>query len=102
MPDDTTGVMRTLGDASATIGKMYDFISACFSLDPMRVIETGSYVGVSALVFAESGLLFGIFLPGDSLLFAAGLVAAGGYLSPTLLIACVVAAAILGDSVGSR
>lgn len=64
------------------------------------MITTGSYLGIGLLVFAESGLLVGIFLPGDSLLFAAGLLAAGGVLHFPPLVVVVVVAAILGDSVG--
>lgn len=64
------------------------------------MVKTGSYFGIAFLIFAESGLLFGIFLPGDSLLFAAGLLSAGGFLAVGPLILFVVAAAIVGDSVG--
>lgn len=64
------------------------------------MITTGSYLGIGLLVFAESGLLVGIFLPGDSLLFAGGLLAAGGILHFPPLVIVVVVAAILGDSVG--
>jgi membrane-associated protein len=64
------------------------------------MVKTGSYLGIAFLVFAESGLLFGIFLPGDSLLFAAGLLSAGGFLAIGPLAFFVVIAAILGDSVG--
>ncbi len=79
---------------------MLSFISACVNLDPIAMVKTGSYLGIALLVFAESGLLFGIFLPGDSLLFAAGLLSAGGYLAIGPLVFFVVIAAILGDSVG--
>ena len=56
---------------------------------------------ITAIVFAESGLLVGFFLPGDSLLFSAGLVA-GLYARPNifLLILCAMVAAIVGDQVG--
>lgn len=77
-----------------------NFLLACIHLDPIAIVQTGSYLGIALLVFAESGLLVGIFLPGDSLLFAAGLLAAGGFLAPGLLMMVVVGAAILGDSVG--
>ena len=77
-----------------------DFFNAILRLDPMAMIQTGSYVGLAFLVFAESGLLIGIFLPGDSLLFAAGLIAAGGFFSIVPLILVIVASAIVGDSVG--
>jgi membrane-associated protein len=79
---------------------MLNFILACVHLDPLAIVRTGGYVGLALLVFAESGLLIGLFLPGDSLLFAAGLLAAGGIFDPDLLGITVVAAAILGDSVG--
>lgn len=79
---------------------MLSFFLACIHLDPIAMITTGSYLGIGLLVFAESGLLVGIFLPGDSLLFAGGLLAAGGVLEYPPLAIVVVVAAILGDSVG--
>lgn len=79
---------------------MLNFILACVHLDPIKIVEAGGYVGLALLVFAESGLLFGIFLPGDSLLFAAGLLSSGGLFSPVALGVVVVIAAILGDSTG--
>lgn len=79
---------------------MMDFFNAILRLDPMAMLQTGSYVGLAFIVFAESGLLIGIFLPGDSLLFAAGLIAAGGFFSIGPLILLIVVAAIVGDSVG--
>ena len=79
---------------------MLNFLTACAHLDPIGIITTGSYLGIAIIVFAESGLLFGIFFPGDSLLFAAGLLSGGGYLSLLPLVAFVIIAAILGDSVG--
>ncbi|MCX6790172.1 MAG: VTT domain-containing protein [Candidatus Kaiserbacteria bacterium] len=79
---------------------MLNFFLACIHLDPIAMIQTGSYLGLAFLVFAESGLLIGIFLPGDSLLFAAGLLAASGFfvLGPLMMI--VIVAAIVGDSIG--
>lgn len=79
---------------------MFDFLLACAHLDPMGIIKTGSYLGIAIIIFAESGLLFGIFFPGDSLLFASGLVAGAGLLSLVPLLISVVLAAIVGDSVG--
>ena len=64
------------------------------------MVQTGSYLGLATIVFAETGLLVGIFLPGDSLLFAAGLLSAGGFLSFGPMVLIVVIAAIVGDSVG--
>lgn len=67
-----------------------------------QFITTIGYIGVFAIIFAESGLLIGFFLPGDSLLFTAGFLASLGqpvFSLPVLLIGCFVAA-VLGDSVG--
>lgn len=58
------------------------------------------YVALFATVFAESGLFFGFFLPGDSLLFTAGLFAAKGDLNLAAVCASCFAAAVLGDQVG--
>lgn len=79
---------------------MLNFFLACIHLDPIAMIQTGSYLGLAFLVFAESGLLIGIFLPGDSLLFAAGLLSASGFFILGPLIIIVVLAAIVGDSIG--
>ena len=69
-------------------------------LNPQYLIETFGYIGLFAIIFAESGLLFGFFLPGDSLLFVAGFLASQGLLSlPVLLVTCFTAA-VLGDNVG--
>ncbi|MFE9689558.1 DedA family protein [Micromonospora sp. NPDC005806] len=72
-------------------------------LDPQRLISTFGLIGILAIVFAESGLLIGFFLPGDSLLFTAGLlVSADQYLHQPLWLLCllVVVAAVGGDQVG--
>ncbi|MDP3645654.1 MAG: VTT domain-containing protein [bacterium] len=69
-------------------------------LDPAFLIDALGLAGVLAIVFAESGLFFGFFLPGDSLLFTAGLIAAQGYLSVIPLALGAFAAAVAGDSVG--
>ena len=59
------------------------------------------YVVIGAIVFIETGLLFGFFLPGDSVLFSAGLVAAAhGNINIALLVAIILAAAFFGDQVG--
>ena len=79
---------------------MLNFLIACAQFDLDTILRTGGYVGIAALVFAESGLLVGLFLPGDSLLFAAGLLAGGGVLAYGPLAFIVVVAAILGDTVG--
>jgi membrane-associated protein len=69
-------------------------------LDPTTIIQSGGLILVGAIVFAESGLLLGFFLPGDSLLFTAGIFAAQGKLPIGWLLTIVVIAAIIGDNVG--
>ena len=64
------------------------------------LIRWGGYVVLVAIVFCETGLLVGFFLPGDSLLITAGLVAAAGSLDIWLLNLLLIPAAIIGDSVG--
>src|SRR6266704_3479081 len=58
------------------------------------------YAALFAIVFSETGLLVGFFLPGDSLLFTVGVVAGAGHLNIVLVNALLMAAAILGDSTG--
>ncbi len=65
-----------------------------------ELVQTLGYVGLFLVVFAESGLFFGFFLPGDSLLFSAGILAAGGYFSVFELALLLSLGAIIGDSVG--
>lgn len=69
-------------------------------LDPGRIVETGSYLLIFGIIFAETGLLAGFFLPGDSLLFTAGVFAAKGDLNIVILVAGCFAAAVIGDQVG--
>ncbi len=68
--------------------------------DLESLISTVSYLGVFAIIFAETGLLLGFFLPGDSLLIAAGLMAARGSLSLPLLVTITTTAAIFGNLTG--
>ncbi|HEV7888075.1 MAG TPA: VTT domain-containing protein [Acidimicrobiales bacterium] len=69
-------------------------------MDPKHLIETFGTIGLFLIIFAESGLLIGFFLPGDSLLFTAGLLASQGTLSfPVILGGCFLAA-VAGDQVG--
>lgn len=59
------------------------------------------YIIVGAIVFVETGLFLGFWLPGDSILFSAGLVAAShGNINIALLVTIIVAAAFFGDQVG--
>jgi membrane-associated protein len=74
-------------------------------LDPQHLIGTFGLIGIMLILFAECGLLIGFFLPGDSLLFTAGLVAAGGIAGLSLpplwvLVVAFAAAAVLGNLVG--
>ena len=69
-------------------------------LDPTFLIKTAGYIGLFVIVFAESGLFIGFFLPGDSLLFTAGFLASQGLLNVLILIPITFVAAVLGDNVG--
>src|SRR6185369_1108016 len=71
-----------------------------FIIDPKELIFALGTFGVIAIIFVETGLFFGFFFPGDSLLFTAGFLASAGHLSfPWLLIGAFLAA-VLGDSIG--
>ena len=63
------------------------------------IINIG-YLGVFAIIFAESGLFFVFFLPGDSLLLTAGLLASRGLMNIWILLIILPIAAIIGDNVG--
>lgn len=70
-------------------------------LDPDTLIDTFGTLGVLGIVFVETGLLVGFFLPGDSLLFTAGLLSADGTLPPLwVFLLTVPIAAIAGDQLG--
>ncbi len=69
-------------------------------IDIEQIISAGGILLIAAIIFAESGLLIGFFLPGDTLLFGAGLAASQGKFSLLWLIVSVVLAAIIGDNVG--
>lgn len=69
-------------------------------IEVSKVIETGGILAIGAIVFAETGLLIGFFLPGDTLLFAAGFFASQGKLNLAGAIMAVVVGAILGNIVG--
>lgn len=70
-------------------------------LSPERIIQAGGIALIGGIVFAESGLLIGFFLPGDTLLFAAGFFSAQGQL-PHIgwVIAVIIFSAVAGDNVG--
>lgn len=71
-------------------------------LDPEKIIQIGGLALVTAIIFAETGLMFGFFLPGDSLLFTVGLFCALEILPVPIgwVILALSAAAIVGDQVG--
>ena len=68
--------------------------------DIVQLIQAVGYLGIFGIVFAESGVPVGFFLPGDSLLFAAGLLASQGFFNIWVLIIFIPVAAILGDNFG--
>ncbi len=69
-------------------------------LDPETIITTGGLALIAFIVFAESGLLFGFFFPGDTLLFLAGTLAAQGQFNIALVILVIMTSAALGGQVG--
>jgi len=68
--------------------------------DLIPLIKAAGYIGLFGIIFAESGLLIGFFLPGDSLIFTAGFLASQGFLNIYLLAGLLFIAAVVGDSVG--
>jgi len=71
-----------------------------FLTDPQQLIRWGGYAALVAIVFTETGLMVGFFLPGDSLLVTAGLFAAKGDLDIIQLNVLLIVAAIAGDATG--
>ncbi len=71
-----------------------------FGFDLIELIKTAGYIGLFGIIFAESGLFIGFFLPGDSLLFTAGFLASQGFLNIWILMGLTFISAVLGDSVG--
>ena len=94
-----TGAGRSGWQGEGTIETLAEAVSKLYHFD--ELIRWGGYTVLVAIVFSETGLLAGFFLPGDSLLVAAGLVAAtDGQLDIRILVAVLSAAAIAGDSAG--
>lgn len=81
---------------------MIELIEKFFSTvyDVPTLIRTVGFVGLIIIVFAETGLLIGFFLPGDSLLITAGLFAAAGEFNIVTLNIVLIVAAIVGDATG--
>lgn len=71
-----------------------------FGVNLVSLIEAIGYIGVFAIVFAETGLFLGFFFPGDSLLFVAGFLASQGFFSLSLLILGIFIAGVLGNLFG--
>jgi membrane-associated protein len=78
--------------------QLIDLFHRLFDLPAL--IAWGGYVGVTTIVFVETGLLLGFFLPGDSLLVTAGLLASRGMLNVYLMGLLLTVAAITGDALG--
>lgn len=70
------------------------------NIDLKELVQLLGYPGLFAAVFAETGIFFMFFLPGSSMLFTAGLLAAHGFFNVWALLALITLAAILGDSAG--
>lgn len=69
-------------------------------LHPETIVQSGGLLLIGAIIFAESGLLVGFFLPGDTLLFSAGFFASQDKLPLGWLLLVVIAMAVIGDNVG--
>lgn len=69
-------------------------------LDPNSLISSGGLALIAFIVFAESGLLFGFFFPGDTLLLAAGVLAAAGEFNIVVLVVTIMISAIVGGYCG--
>ena len=78
-----------------------EFLKSLYQPEKLvELIRSGGYTILSLIVFAETGLFVGFFLPGDSLLFTAGLVASQGFFSIVALMSLLSVMAIAGDAVG--
>ena len=75
-----------------------NFLSTIYDLPSL--VQTIGYIGLALIIFAETGLFFGFFLPGDSLLLTAGVFAAKGTFNILYLNALLITAAIVGDAFG--
>ena len=69
-------------------------------MNPTEILQSGGLIALGLIVFSESGLMVGFFLPGDTLLLSAGLLAAQGQLPIALTIVVIAIAAIVGDNTG--
>src|SRR5260221_1451084 len=87
-----TGIIEAIG-ALTNPDKLFQVLAPMFT-------SGWGYAALSAIVFSETGLLVGFFLPGDSLLFLIGAVAGAGDLDIMTVNIVLMAAAILGDTFG--
>jgi membrane-associated protein len=92
---------RALAEATAAVKRRAALrVTVVDLVHPDRLLEAFGTIGLILVVFAESGLLIGFFLPGDSLLFTAGVFAAKGDLTLWIILIGVFVAAVAGDQVG--
>jgi membrane-associated protein len=77
---------------------VHAFFSTVYNVP--ELVRIAGLIGLILIVFAETGLLIGFFLPGDSLLITAGIFAARGDLDIVALLVCLIPAAIIGDATG--
>ncbi|VVB70936.1 SNARE associated Golgi protein [uncultured archaeon] len=79
---------------------MFEFVTQLYDVN--NLILWGGYLIIAIIIFSETGLLIGFFLPGDSLLVTAGLFAAKGDLNIILLNLILIPAAVIGDALNYR
>ena len=88
------------------MGAFLDFLKSLYNAERLLALvhtllaSPAGLAGLCAIVFAETGLLFGFFLPGDSLLFSVGVASGASGVNVYLLAGILMAAAIVGDNVG--
>jgi len=75
-------------------------MSELLGIDLISLIQGAGYIGLFAIIFAESGVFLGFFLPGDSLIFTAGFLSSQGFFNVWVLAGSFFIAAVLGDSFG--
>lgn len=71
-----------------------------FGIEVTEILQNGGLIVIALILFAETGLLIGFFLPGDTLLLAAGILVASGTFSFATLLPVIVISTILGNIVG--
>ena len=76
------------------------FLSLLFQTDVVQLVKTVGYIGMFVIATLESGVIIGLFLPGDSMLFISGLMASYGHFNIFILITLYAIAAVLGNTLG--